>query len=293
MFYRRKILLALIEKFGGELNRTDCQKLLFLFCKRTKLNYYDFFPYKFGGFSFLSYQDKNRLTALDLLKEGDGFLLNTDVSFFDQLKPKDQELLVKFVLDVKNIRGKSLIKESYLNYPQYACRSTILHEVLAETEINQMKFLWNKDEATCVFSIGYEGISIDAYLDKLVSNNVKALIDVRKNPISMKYGFSKGKLSDYLLRAGLSYFHIPDLGIPSELRKDLSSSTDYEKLFNYYNSDILPTKTEAIQDLKSLIYEHKRVALTCFEKHYHSCHRHKITDHLKNSTKSRLKIVHL
>jgi hypothetical protein len=45
MFYRRKILLALLEAFGGSLKRTDCQKLLFLFCQRRGKNYYDFFPY--------------------------------------------------------------------------------------------------------------------------------------------------------------------------------------------------------------------------------------------------------
>jgi hypothetical protein len=55
MYYRRKILLALIEVFGGSLQSTDCEKLLFNFCQQTGKNHYDFFPYKYGPFSFLSY----------------------------------------------------------------------------------------------------------------------------------------------------------------------------------------------------------------------------------------------
>ncbi len=62
MFYRQKILLALIETFGGRLKRTDCEKLLFLFCQKTGRNYYDFFPYRYGGFSLVSYHDKTNLT---------------------------------------------------------------------------------------------------------------------------------------------------------------------------------------------------------------------------------------
>ena len=63
MYYRRKLLLALLEVFDGNLNNTDCEKLLFNFCKVTGSNHYDFFPYRFGPFSFVSYYDKRRLTA--------------------------------------------------------------------------------------------------------------------------------------------------------------------------------------------------------------------------------------
>ena len=44
MYYRRKILLALLEEFGGELANTDFQKLLFLFTERQNERSYDFVP---------------------------------------------------------------------------------------------------------------------------------------------------------------------------------------------------------------------------------------------------------
>ena len=68
MYYRRKLLLALVEAFGGTLNRTDCLKIFFLFCQKTDKNHYDFFPYRYGGYSFLVIQDKARLEALGYQK---------------------------------------------------------------------------------------------------------------------------------------------------------------------------------------------------------------------------------
>jgi hypothetical protein len=81
MYYRRKILLALIEVFGGSLQSTDCEKLLFNFCQQSKKNHYDFFPHKFGPFSILSYYDKRRLIDLGLLKPVDDFQLSTKHSY--------------------------------------------------------------------------------------------------------------------------------------------------------------------------------------------------------------------
>ena len=46
MFYRRKILLALMQVFGGELEKISLQKLLFLFMKHKQNPEYDFVPYK-------------------------------------------------------------------------------------------------------------------------------------------------------------------------------------------------------------------------------------------------------
>ena len=78
MYYRRKILLALLEVFDDSLKSTDCrQKFLFNFCQQTGKNHYDFFPYKYGPFSFLSYYDKRRMIDLELLKSADDFQLNT------------------------------------------------------------------------------------------------------------------------------------------------------------------------------------------------------------------------
>ena len=52
MYYRRKILLSLLEVFDNELEKIRLQKLLLLFTQKQDTPAYDFVPYKFGCFSF-------------------------------------------------------------------------------------------------------------------------------------------------------------------------------------------------------------------------------------------------
>ena len=293
MYYRRKVLLALVESFGGTLKRTDCQKLLFLFCQYTNKNYYDFFPYKFGSFSFLVYQDKQRLIDLKYLRQSDDFELLSKETFYDQLKSKELSVLKSMKSEFGALRGKGLIRKVYLDYPQYACRSTIISHILTPDELDRTRRGWNTNQTPCLFTIGYEGITIDSYLNKLISNNIKALIDVRKNPISMKYGFSKTKLKHYVESAGLKYFHIPQLGIPSEMRSNLVNRADYQKLFQYYKSEILPKQSDAIEKVKNLHSNYLRTALTCYEADHRSCHRQEITALLQNDTSFCANILHL
>lgn len=293
MYYRRKILLALVEAFGGKLKRTDCQKLLFLFCHHARRNFYDFFPYHYGGFSILSYHDKNRLADLGFLKTGEGFELETDESVLNQLNPKDRLTLKSFADKMQELSGNQLIRKAYLEYPHYACRSTILAQILTPEETSQLRIRWNTNESPCLFTIGYEGRSIDAYLDLLVVHNVKMLVDVRKNPHSMKYGFSKSPFQSHLNRAGIQYVHLAELGIPSDLRKNLTSSQAYQTLFEHYRSAILPQQTESLVLIQSLLEKHKRIALTCFEANFCSCHRHKITEYLDALPDFRIPIKHL
>lgn len=293
MFYRRKILLALLEVFGGSLTKTDCQKLLFLFCARRGKNYYDFFPYKYGNFSLILSQDRGRLADLGFLMSHTGFQLKGNGTYLDQLKEKDGEALAALVKEVGCVRGKELLRKIYLEFPHYTSRSEIADKILTYEEYKRVNSTWNRDQAPCLFTIGYEGLTIDAYLDMLVSNNITTLVDVRKNPVSMKYGFSKTKLAEYTGIAGIAYIHIPGLGISSDLRKNLRSREAYQSLFDFYSSHILPEHKEALEKLKSVIRERMRVAITCFEADYLSCHRHKVTEYLENDFGFTTPIVHL
>ena len=293
MFYRRKILLALLEAFDGSLKRTDCQKLLFLFCQRRGKNYYDFFPYKYGSFSFVLHQDKNRLTDLGILVEQDIFQLKEGVSFTKDISAQDYQVLEALIKEIGTLRGEKLIRKVYLEFPYFASRSNIVSKVLDQDDHEQISRGWNTDSSPCLFSIGYEGLSIDAYLNVLLSNNISVLIDVRKNPISMKYGFSKSKFADYLQKVGVLYFHFPELGIPSYLRQNLKTPAAYRKLFDLYSSYILPEQSIAIEKIKSILSEYKRVAITCFEADYRFCHRHKIIEYLSSNPDFDTSIVHL
>jgi uncharacterized protein (DUF488 family) len=292
MYYRRKLLLALLEVFGGNLGNTDCEKLLFNFCQMTGKNYYDFFPYQYGPFSFVSYYDKRRLTEMGLIKDADDFQLAiTSNTYLTDLEPADKVALSH--LKLSGIRGQNLVRKVYREYPQFAARSKIISDLFNEEEIKQIQFSWNVDTSPVIFTVGYEGLTIDSFLNKLIARNIMAVIDVRNNPQSMKFGFSKRRFSEYIEKAGLKYMHIPELGIPSALRKGLGSSVSHETLFRKYETELLPKQTVAKKRLLDLIEKTPRIALVCFESDHHFCHRNTLVENLKKENPFIKPILHI
>ena len=293
MFYRRKILLALIEVFGGSLQSTDCEKLLFNFCQQTGKNHYDFFPYKYGPFSFLSYYDKRRMIDLGLLKTADDFQLSTKHSYLNELTPADKTVLLKFKAQIGDLRGDKLVKKIYREFPQYTSRSKIAGRHFDADEIKQLQFAWNTDTKPSVFSIGYEGLTIDSFLNKLIANNITVVVDVRNNPQSMKYGFSKKSFKQYIESAGMRYIHIPELGIPSSMRKGLGESVSHKTLFKAYENKLLPNHETEIKQLIDLTNQNERIALVCFEADHNFCHRHTLIEHLQKNKSFKRTVINL
>lgn len=293
MFYRQKVLLALIELCGGKLSNTDLEKLLFLFCQTIQENHYDFFPYKYGAFSFISYYDKRKLIERGLLKDAEHFELISSTSYVDKLQSKDRVALRSFVYRTAKFRGQELVRKSYLEYPQYVSRSTIAKTILTQEEYFKISSFWSLETKPTLFTIGYEGRSIDQYLCQLLTNNINVLIDVRKNPLSRKHGFSQNDLQAYAEKAGVQYYHLPELGITSHLRKNLNGKQSYEKLFEYYALTILPAQGPSLDKIKQLLLKYCRVALTCFEAEYRMCHRHKIAELFELNTNLDIPVVHI
>lgn len=293
MYYRRKILLALLEAAGGNLSSTDMEKLLFLFCMEQEKNHYDFFPYKFGCFSFMSYQDKRILTDQGYLSDVENFKLYRRKSTFHLLKSEDRYAIKDFARQTNKLRGDKLIRYVYLKYPYYATRSEITDRVLSDEEKNRIGMQRKTELSKCLMTIGYEGLTIDSYIDKLMQNNVSIVIDVRRNPISMKYGFSKTRLRNYLNKVGIAYEHIPELGIDSSLRKNLETVDDYNELFADYAMNMLHNSEDHLSRITRILASYNHVALTCFEAKATSCHRHKITEHLHKQKHWNTPIVHI
>jgi uncharacterized protein (DUF488 family) len=293
LYYRRKLLLALLEIFDGELRPIDCQKLMFLYCQRKGVNHYDFFPYKYGACSFMLHQDKLRLTDLGYLEEGENFKLKGKVNFLNQLEPSSQMALHQLLTEIGGKRGNELLRKVYVEYPYFATKSLVAKDILNPTELNQVSLCEETDTSHKLFTIGYEGITIDKYLETLVKHNVFCLVDVRKNPISQKYGFSKNQLKRYVENIGVTYIHLPQLGIPSNMRQHLTNEQEYQTLFQTYQNEILPEQTAALDELSGIMEQKVRIALTCFEATHTFCHRSKITEYFANQPNFNLPIIHL
>lgn len=280
MFYRQKILLALIEAFGGRLNRLDLQKYLFLFTQEYQQEKsYDFVPYKYGCFSFQSYADRRNLTALRYLTAEDDWQLR-ETGHVNNVGNSDGQKIVHFQRRYKGVSGNNLIREVYRQYPYYAINSEMAERLLSAHELAIIEAARPKADDYCFFTIGYEGSSLESYLNRLIKNNVKMLCDVRKNPISRKYGFSKLTLADTLNKLGIAYTHIPALGISSEKRQGLDTQADYDRLFDEYERTTLLKGASDFAALYELFREHKRVAITCFEAQPRMCHRGRVAEAL-------------
>lgn len=274
MFYRRKIILSILQAFGGSLSKTALQKILFLFTSKQSKRDYDFVPYLYGCYSFSANADLVAMVKRGYLIE-DKYTVSKigSVDYSKMLRDCDKTTLV----DIKNNFGhldiNSLIKFTYLNYKYYAINSLISKDILTIEQHYHVMIEKPFNNKILLYTIGYEGISLEEYLNRLIKKDVKILIDVRKNALSMKFGFSKGQLKNFCSNLGIEYIHIPEVGIRSDQRQTLNSQSDYDKLFEEYKNTNLKETTYQQEQILSLLKEKKRVALTCFEANICQCHR--------------------
>lgn len=296
LFERQRRLLALLDAHGGELGKLDFQKLLFLYCVSVEeAPSYDFVPYKFGGFSFTSYADKRRLTELGLLADDEPTWKLT----------RNGKAAVKFPVPVlsdmksfakkhAHLRGDALVAEVYRQHPYYATRSEMAARVLRRNP-QALKAVHDArpESSPGLCTIGYEGLSLEAYLNRLLLGGVTVLCDVRRNPLSRKFGFSKGTLSKSCEGVGIRYEHMPELGIAGDRRRVLETQADYDALFAVYEKKDLPKQGAALAKIRGWIAGGDRVALTCYEQLPEQCHRHCVADALQSGAPRKWNVQHL
>lgn len=291
------MILGVIEEFGGKLNQTNLQKILFLVTRKQQERAFDFVPYKFGCFSFQANQDLLTMHKLgEIQRESDSKTENwifTENIYYKSLRKEDQAAIKQVKRDINGLSQKEIIRYTYLKYPYYASKSQIAEELLEPNDLHRIKAQVKSFDKSDFFTIGYEGISLENYLNKLIINDIKLLCDVRKNPISMKYGFSKSQLLNACESIGIKYLHLPELGVDSEKRTDLKTLTDYNKLFDEYEKTTLKENQSSIIKIFNLISEYKRVAITCFEKEVCMCHRSRVAKSLSQIPNWNLPIKNL
>ncbi len=122
-----------------------------------------------------------------------------------------------------------------------------------------------------LYTFGYEGLDLEAFIARVREVGIKTIVDVRELPLSRKRGFSKSAFSAALAGAGVAYLHAPSLGCPKKVRdryKADGSWTRYTQGFLSY----LSTQDAAVRELAKLSRA-TRACLVCFEADYTMCHR--------------------
>ena len=284
LFERQKCLLALVDSLGGDVGALDFQKLLFLYCREVETTpSYEFVPYRFGGFSFTSYADTRRLVEQGLLADEERCWKLTPAGRRVATVPSMVRMRMdQFSKRHCKMRGDALVAEAYRRHPFHATRSEMAGRVLAgeAPALAAIKAARPPAGVPGVCTIGYEGSSLEGYLNRLLHAGVTLLCDVRRNPLSRKYGFSKSTLSKACEGVGIKYEHLPELGIASDERQELNNQADYDALFAAYERESLPRQTEALKKIGTWVSAGERVALTCFEKLPEQCHRHCVAEAL-------------
>jgi uncharacterized protein (DUF488 family) len=282
VYKRQQFLLSFLKELNEPLTAIDFQKLLFLYLTKNNLPYYDFVPYLYGCFSIQAGEDISTLQVTGWLTDASERIQYVGDIGSDSTSFLFEEFGGSILDQLPKVRGNRLVRLVYEQYPYYAINSQTAEKIMDTEGIARIRAVKEQLRQTnqILFTIGYEGVSVENYLNALIKNDVRVLCDVRNNPLSRKFGFSKSNLQKYLRNIGIEYVHLPELGISSKKRNNLSTDEDYYNLFQEYKSS-LPQHQESLDKLYQLLEVNGRIALTCFEHEPLHCHRHIIRDYLK------------
>lgn len=123
-----------------------------------------------------------------------------------------------------------------------------------------------------LYTIGYEGADIDAFVATLLAAGICHVIDVRDVPASRKRGFSKTALAGLLAATDIAYTHLKPLGDPKAGR-DAMKRGDRQAFLDVFSTHVsLPDAQSALDTAVVLATETPSVLL-CFERDPRHCHR--------------------
>ncbi len=282
MLGRQKIVLTLLRIAKRSVSRLEMVKWLFLLRHETSIvdgiPFYDFLPYQYGPFSFTLYHEINKLIESGLVRAvgSSHWVCNTAENM--EVSKDMENRLYWFVNKYSAYAIDSLIDHVYNKFPWYTVNSQ--REKLAQVPAAESK----------AYIAGYEGLSVDLFINNLLHAGIKHIVDVRKNPIARRYGFHKKTLSTICNSIEMKYTHAENLGIPSELRQNLSCQSDYDNLFYEYENTTLKQEEAYIDDLACGMQKEATV-LICMESDPYCCHRTRIAEKITSLTNMETKSI--
>ncbi len=263
MLINRQKCLYYFIKSKNECSKLNLVKIFFTISKESNIHqnfkFYNFLPYKFGPYSFELFHDLEKLEEKKIIKTDEKQIKFLGENNKIQIPETISNKVDHFIKNFSEMNEDELIKYVYNRYPEYT--------IFSKIEKRKKYFRDQKG----FYTIGYEGKSIDEFLNELIQNKIEYLIDVRKNSWSMKFGYKKYQLKSLTNKISIKYKNIPELGILSKKRKNLDNKEDYKKLLKEYSKNLIQKDNE-INFLKKLAEKHK-TALMCFEKNPEICHR--------------------
>jgi len=275
------------------MSRTLLVKYAFLLRRETDVgretSFYDFVPYRFGPFSFALYRELASLEKRGYIEwEENGVRLSAsrESEMTNALRrvPDTGRAAIEHIIQRYGLANTDdLLRDIYRRYPWYAVKSERRDLISERPPLPE-------GAGGRIFTVGYEGKSVDAFFNQLLAEGVEVLIDVRANPISRKYGFARTSMREIAGKLDIEYRHFPELGIPARLRADLSDYESYRKLFERYETTVLARRVTELEGIGELAHRFS-VALVCMEADPRYCHRARVAEALRR--KGGFEITHL
>lgn|SRR5438552_3770280 len=142
------------------------------------------------------------------------------------------------------------------------------------------KDIWNDTRSAAdadFFTIGYSGRKTDEIIAALKSRGVRTLVDIRQNPVSMyRPELSKTNLARLLSLKGIQYAHLPELGVPRDIRAKAIETGTRDVIWAWYDENVVTSFLGNNLHVFLNIFEHP-VALMCTETDPQECHRHRLS----------------
>lgn len=144
----------------------------------------------------------------------------------------------------------------------------------------ESKLVWNEARdlrSAIFFTVGYTGRRASELLDVLEANEVRTLIDIRQYPVSMyRPEMSKNNLMRAVEKRGMLYLHLPQLGVPRDIRAKAIATGTRDIIWRWYDEHVVAHYIGRNLHRFFNTLEH-RVALMCVETDPHECHRHRLS----------------
>lgn len=138
-------------------------------------------------------------------------------------------------------------------------------------------------DPTGLVGVGYQGASIDGFVADLFDQGVRTLVDVRLNPISRRFGFSKTRLAAAVEAAGIEYLHYRALGNPTINRAGFADleGTAGKMARRRFAALLSEPEARAALEMLAALSEDQLVAVLCFEADQVACHRAVVIEHVQ------------
>ncbi len=146
-----------------------------------------------------------------------------------------------------------------------------------------------KSKPGVLYTIGYQGRTLEDILSLFDRHSVPILVDVRELPLSRKNGFSKTALSSFCDEHEMQYIHFRELGSPKQLRERLRSDGD-KAYFKRHFKKHLAGAISFLKEVASFL-DNNSIVLLCYEADASDCHRSFVAEGVSKISGSQ--IVHL